>query len=173
MTDIQSQKVTDEPNENTIFMVWNFKDGMDVAPAFKRLCALVGNLNNSATNRFPQQKASVVLGISHGAWQRLDLPKPLPRELAEFAPIKGAKHTAVATRGDVHLHLRAEQQSVLYDMAAVLTDLLTPAADCAEEVHGFRYWDGRSILGFVDGTENPHDPAERAHFAIIGEEDAA
>lgn len=74
MTDIQSQRVTDEPNENTIFMVWNFKDGMDVAPAFKRLCALVGNLNNSATNRFPQQKASVVLGISHGAWQRLDLP---------------------------------------------------------------------------------------------------
>jgi len=173
MTDIQSQKVTDEPNENTIFMVWNFKDGMDVAPVFKRLCALVGNLNNSATNRFPQQKASVVLGISHGAWQRLDLPQPLPRELAEFAPIKGAKHTAVATRGDVHLHLRAEQQSVLYDIAAVLTDLLTPAADCAEEVHGFRYWDGRSILGFVDGTENPHDPAERAHFAIIGEEDAA
>ena len=64
MADIQSQKVTDEPNENTIFMVWNFKDGMDVAPVFKRLCALVGNLNNSATNRFPQQKAR-----AHGnAW---------------------------------------------------------------------------------------------------------
>jgi len=80
MADIQSQKVIDEPNENTIFMVWNFKDGMDVAPVFKRLCALVGNLNNSATNRFPQQKASVVLGISHGAWQRLDLPQPLPQQ---------------------------------------------------------------------------------------------
>ena len=64
MTDIQSQRVTDEPNENTIFMVWNFKDGMDVAPVFKRLCALVGNLTNSATNRFPQQKASVVLGMA-------------------------------------------------------------------------------------------------------------
>ena len=52
MTDIQSQKVTDEPNENTIFMVWNFKDGMDVAPAFKRLCALVGTpLVSTSCNR--------------------------------------------------------------------------------------------------------------------------
>ena len=67
MTDIQSQRVTDTPNENTIFMVWNFKDGIDASPAFKSLCGLIGNLNNSATNRFPQQKASVVLGISHGA----------------------------------------------------------------------------------------------------------
>jgi len=38
------------------------------------------------------------------------------------------------------------------------------------EVHGFRFWDGRSILGFVDGTENPIGD-ERAQFALVGEED--
>jgi porphyrinogen peroxidase len=39
-----------------------------------------------------------------------------------------------------------------------------------EEIHGFRYWDGRSILGFVDGTENPHGQ-ERAFFGLVGDND--
>ena len=176
MSDIQSQKVLDGPNENTIFMVWNFREKQDedaLRERFKDLCGLVQNLNNSAQNRFPNQAASCVMGIGRQAWLRLDLPKPLPKELADFRAVKGGRHEAVSTRGDLHFHLRAEQKSVLYDMAAVLTDFLLPLAECAVEVHGFRYWDGRSILGFVDGTENPHDPAERRLFGLVGEEDAA
>jgi porphyrinogen peroxidase len=34
-------------------MVWNFKKDLDVKDAFKRICALVINLNNSADVRFP------------------------------------------------------------------------------------------------------------------------
>jgi porphyrinogen peroxidase len=45
-----------------------------------------------------------------------------------------------------------------------------PAADCLEEIHGFTYWDGRSILGFVDGTENPVGN-ERQFYAAVGDED--
>ena len=29
------------------------------------------------------------------------------------------------------------------------------AVSPADEVHGFRYFDARDLLGFVDGTENP------------------
>jgi putative iron-dependent peroxidase len=32
---------------------------------------------------------------------------------------------------------------------------LAGAVTVADEVHGFRYWDERDLLGFVDGTENP------------------
>ena len=39
-----------------------------------------------------------------------------------------------------------------------------------EEIHGFRYWDSRSILGFVDGTENPQGQ-DRELFSMIGDED--
>ena len=28
-------------------------------------------------------------------------------------------------------------------------------ASVVDEVHGFRYFDARDLLGFVDGTENP------------------
>ena len=43
-------------------------------------------------------------------------------------------------------------------------------AEIVDEVHGFRYFDQRDLLGFVDGTENPSGgPAATA--ATIGDED--
>ncbi|MFA6083874.1 Dyp-type peroxidase [Mucilaginibacter sp.] len=167
-----SQNVTDYTNNNTIFLVWNFKADIQVKDQFNRLCKLVINLNNSANVRFPVSRASCVLGIGHDAWLRLGLPIPLPKELVNFAPVTGSKHTAVATRGDLHLHIRADNASICYDMAAAIAGILTPVADCAEEIHGFRYWDSRSILGFVDGTENPHG-IDREFFAIVGDDDPA
>ena len=45
-------------------------------------------------------------------------------------------------------------------------------AEVVDEVHGFRSFDERDVLGFVDGTENPEGAA--AHEAVlIGDEDAA
>jgi porphyrinogen peroxidase len=41
-----------------------------------------------------------------------------------------------------------------------------------DEVHGFRYFDDRDLLGFVDGTENPRGEAV-IDATLIGEEDAA
>ena len=167
---INSQNVLDYPNNNTIFMVWNFKEGTAVKEAFQNLCALISNLNNSARTRFPDARASVVLGIGFEAWHLLELPSPVPKEFETFSPIAGAKHTAVATRGDLHLHIRSDAFSYCVDAASAITDILRTVAVNAQEVHGFRYWDSRSILGFVDGTENPHGE-DRAYFGLIGDDD--
>ena len=153
-------------------MVWNFKDNLEIKEAFGRLCKLIINLNNSANVRFPVSRASCVMGIGHDAWLRLGLPAPLPKELANFAPIIGEKHTAVSSRGDLHFHIRADTTSICYDMAAAITDVLDAVAISVEEIHGFRYWDSRTILGFVDGTENPHGQ-DRELFGIIGDDDPA
>ncbi|WP_199140532.1 Dyp-type peroxidase [Pedobacter sp. ASV12] len=168
-----AQNVTDYPNNNTYFLVWNFKAAVDQAAiksTFQSICALVINLNNSGLNRFPDSKASCVMGIGYDAWLQLGLPQPLPKELKRFEPITGGKHTAISTKGDLHFHIRADNKSLAYDMSSALSEFMSPIADCIVEVQGFRYWDSRSILGFVDGTENPHG-ADREHFAIIAEED--
>ncbi|WP_300596134.1 Dyp-type peroxidase [Niabella sp.] len=166
------QNVTDYPNNNTIFAVWKFKKVPGIPAAFERLCALVDNLNHSFTIRVPSGRASCVMGIGHDAWLQLGLPTPLPKELKPFDAITGAKHTAVSTPADLHFHLRGPDMAVCFDMQIAITEVLAPVADCLEEIHGFRYWDGRSILGFVDGTENPVG-AERQQFAIVGDEDPA
>ncbi len=68
------QNVTHYPNNNTYFLIWNFKEGINllkIQSVFKRLCALVINLNNSALDRFPNSKASCVMGIGYEAWLNL------------------------------------------------------------------------------------------------------
>ena len=166
-----SQNVTDYPNFNTIFQVWTFREAGDLKQSFQRLCALVQNLNNSVYNRFPGSRTSCVLGIGHDAWKKLQLQEPLPKELLNFEAINGAKHSAVSTPGDLHVHLRADNNSICVDMAIEISKVLSAVADISEEVHGFKYWDSRSILGFVDGTENPQGE-DRDFFAKVGAEDA-
>jgi Dyp-type peroxidase family len=46
------------------------------------------------------------------------------------------------------------------------------AVSPVDEVHGFRYFDDRDLIGFVDGTENPRGEAA-IDAVLIGEEDAA
>ena len=168
--DIRPQNVLDYHGNTTIFMVWNFKKDSDVKHVFERICKLVINLNNSAGVRFPDCGVSCVMGIGYDAWLQLHLPIPLPKELENFEPIVGEKHKAVSSKGDLHLHIRGNGSSVCYDMAHAVSDVLEPVAISTEEIHGFRYWDGRSILGFVDGTENPHEQ-ERGFFGLVGDDD--
>jgi len=167
----QSQNVTDYPNNNTLFMVWKFIHQEEAKASFEKICALVGNLNNSYNIRVPDGKTSCVMGVGHDAWLKLGLPLPLPKELVNFETIAGAKHTAISTAGDLHFHLRAPNAAVCFDMAMAISKVLGDVAECLEEVHGFRYWDGRSILGFVDGTENPKGDKKRAYFGLIGDND--
>lgn len=168
--DGKPQNVLDYHGNNAIFMVWNFKKDLDFKDVFKRICKLVINLDNSAYVRFPDSGASCVMGIGYNAWIDLHLPIPIPKELKNFEPIVGEKHTAVSTKGDLHFHIRGDSSSVCYDLAHAVSDVLEPVSTCIEEIHGFRYWDGRSIFGFVDGTENPQGQ-ERAFFGLIGDDD--
>lgn len=88
----ESQNVTDYTNNNTIFMVWNFKENpYPVKTLLAELCKLVINLNNSANVRLSVSR----LSIGHDAWHRLDLPDQLPKKLVNFAPVIGVKHTPV------------------------------------------------------------------------------
>ena len=106
------QDVLGNHGTNTIFTVWNFKEGAPIKEAFQRICALVINLNHSAYVRFPDDNASCIMGIGYNAWHLLDLPKPLPKELEEFVPIVGSRYTAVSTKADLHFHLKGSNSSI-------------------------------------------------------------
>ena len=83
----------------------------------------------------------------------------------------GARH-AVSTPGDLLFHIRAERQDLCFELATQIMAKLGGAVATADEVYGFRYFDERDLLGFVDGTENPTDQAA-LDAALIGDEDPA
>src|SRR6202008_1330703 len=77
----------------------------------------------------------------------------------------------VATSGDLMLHIRAVSMDLCFELATQIMTRLGDAVAAADEVHGFKYFDERDLLGFVDGTENPEDQAA-IEATLIGDEDA-
>jgi putative iron-dependent peroxidase len=94
---------------------------------------------------------------------------PRPAELRPFSHIEGAKHAAPSTPGDVLFHIRAERPDLCFELERLLLMALGDAVVVVDEVQGFRYFDARDLLGFVDGTANPTG-AELPGAALIAEE---
>ena len=108
------------------------------------------------------------MGFGSDAWDRI-FGQPRPLDLHPFQEIKG-RHHAVSTPGDILFHIRAIRMDMCFELATQIMSRIGDAAGTVDEVHGFKYFDDRDLIGFVDGTENPVDQAA-LEAAIIGGED--
>ena len=115
-------------------------------------------------------RLSCIVGIGRGLWDRLQLDRR-PKELRPFAPVKGHVHAAPATPGDLLFHIRAERPDLCFEFERLLLDGLGDSVTVIDEVAGFRYFDARDLLGFVDGTANPTG-LDLPASALVGAEDA-
>jgi putative iron-dependent peroxidase len=111
------------------------------------------------------------VGISHRIWGPLT-GAPLPSELAPFQEVKGAVHTAVATPGDLLYHIRADSTDLIIEFEKILLEAFGDSVTAIDDVAGFRYFNGRDLLEFVDGTANP-DGLSLPAATIVGDEDPA
>ncbi|MET8704633.1 Dyp-type peroxidase [Kitasatospora sp. NPDC004723] len=150
-----------------IFLVLTIDPGGE--PAVRSLLPDLAGLRRAVGFRAPDAGLSCVTGIGSDAWDRL-FDGPRPAELHPFREVAGARHRAPATPGDLLFHLRADRMDLCFELAGRLTGRLAGAATVVDSVHGFRYFDDRDLLGFVDGTENPEGGAAEA-AVLIGDED--
>ena len=164
---MRPQNVTDKPGENAIFMVFGLIEKENTVETVKELCDRFPAIIRSMRNRFPEQEISGVMGFGAGAWSKLFPELTKPEELIPFEEIKGNKHTAVSTPGDLFFHIRSKKPDTCYEIARIISDALQEVTMAIDEVHGFRYFDGRAIIGFVDGTENPDFDTYK--YAVIGD----
>ncbi len=112
-----------------------------------------------------------VVGYGSDAWDKL-FGSPRPAELHPFQEIRSGGRHAVSTPGDILFHIRAKRMDLCFELATQIMNSIGSAVSVADEVQGFRYFDDRDIIGFVDGTENPQGDAVR-EAAIVGDEDPA
>jgi len=129
----------------------------------------LSGLGRSVGFRIPEASLQVVTAIGSDAWDRL-FAGPRPRELHPFRTLAGARHTAPATPGDLLFHIRASRMDLCFEFAAQVMKRLRGAVEVADEVQGFRYFDERDLIGFVDGTESPSGAAG-VSAAIVGADD--
>ncbi|MND44192.1 putative deferrochelatase/peroxidase YfeX [compost metagenome] len=167
--EIEPQAVDSAITRSAIFLVATFNPGDDNRDRVRALCADLGGLVRSVGKRVPSGNLSCVIGFGAAVWDGL-FGAPRPAGLHAFREFGSGERKAVATPGDILLHIRAEHMDLCFELAALVVKRLGQAVTVVDEVQGFRYFDMRSIIGFVDGTENP-GPREVARFTLVGDED--
>jgi putative iron-dependent peroxidase len=167
---VVAQPVVATLTRSAIFLVLKVNAGSSAEESVRALCGDLAGLLRAVGFRDLDGRLSCVLGFGSEAWDRL-FAGPRPAELHTFKEINGV-HRAVSTPGDILLHIRATREDLCFEFATQVMSRLGDAVTALDEVHGFKYFDDRDLIGFVDGTENPQD-ADAIEAAVIGEEDAA
>ncbi len=165
------QLVSSPLTKVAIFLVVTINPGDDHRATVLSLCADLSALLRGVGFRNLDGALSCIMGIGSDAWDRL-FGLPRPAELHSFQEILSGPRHAVSTPGDLIFHIRAKQMDLCFELATQIMARLKGAVSTADEVQGFRYFDERDVLGFVDGTENPTGNAA-ADAVFIGGEDPA
>ncbi|OYS58251.1 peroxidase [Limosilactobacillus reuteri] len=174
MNPSKAQDVWKDAGEHVKFNVLELKspDRAKEQEAIKEFVERFQAITRSLRIRDNKGNLKVALGFSSDAWDYLFPNAPKPKELEAYQTLTGPKYKMPAAEGDIFLHIRANDEAVVYEFMAQIMLFIKDITNVVDETKGFRYFEGRAIIGFIDGTENP-EPQDAAEYAIIGDEDPA
>lgn len=167
-----AQDVWKDPGKNVSFIVLalNHQDLADEQEHIATFADMSQSIIRSMRIRNPESGLQVAIGFSNKAWDYLFPNAKKPKELETYQTLTGAEYSMPASDGDIFLHIRASEEAVVYEIVRQFMKLLSPVTTVIDETKGFRYLEGRAIIGFIDGTEAPAIE-DAADYAIIGDED--
>jgi putative iron-dependent peroxidase len=154
---------------SAIFLVVCIKPDPESYATVRSLCADLPGIFRAVDFRRLEASLSCVAGFGSDAWDKL-FQKPRPAELHPFRELRSGERHAVSTPGDVLFHIRAKRMDLCFELVTQIMDRIGGAVSTVDETHGFRYFDDRDLLGFVDGTENPRAGAA-LNAALVADED--
>lgn len=165
----EAQPVTQPPGRTAFFISLHIADTPQALDTVRGFCEDFPALLRSMMIRDTSRSVNGVIGFGAVAWDRL-FGSPRPAHLHIFEEIRGTTHVAPSTPADLFFHLRADTMDVCFELARLIMVKLGDAVIPHDEVQAFRSFDGRSIVGFIDGTENPTNN-EAYEVAVVGVED--
>jgi porphyrinogen peroxidase len=165
------QPVVGALTRSAIFLVLSVRQGEDAYARLRAFCGDLSGLIRAVEFRDIEAGLTCVAGFGSDVWDKL-FGAPRPAELHPFREIRSGSRHAVSTPGDILFHIRARRMDLCFELATQIMDSIGDIVSVADEVQGFRYFDDRDVMGFVDGTENPRGSAA-GDAALIGDEDPA
>jgi putative iron-dependent peroxidase len=166
-----AQPVASPLTRAAIFLVATVKPGSASRDTMRAFCGDLAALVRAVEFRDLEGGLSCVMGFGANAWDRL-FGAPRPAELHPFREIRSGARHAVSTPGDLLFHIRAKRMDLCFELATQIMARIGSAVSPVDEVQGFRFFDDRDLIGFVDGTENPRGAAV-VDAVLIGDEDTA
>ncbi len=152
-----------------IFLVVSIKPDRESYATVRSLCADLPGIFRAVDFRRVEGGLSCVAAFGSDVWDRL-FGKPRPAELHPFREIRSGERHAVSTPADLLFHIRARRMDLCFEMVTQIMERIKGAVQAVDETHGFRYFEDRDLLGFVDGTENPRAGAALDAALVAGED---
>jgi putative iron-dependent peroxidase len=167
---VLAQPVAAPLTRAAIFLVATLNPDSENRAILRSFCGDLAALLRAVEFRDLEGALSCIMGFGSEAWDRL-FGQPRPAELHPFREIRAGARHAVSTPGDLLFHIRARRMDLCFELATQIMARIENAVSPVDEVQGFRYFDDRDLIGFVDGTENPRGAAV-VDAVLIGDEDA-
>jgi putative iron-dependent peroxidase len=155
-----------EANLHGMILLLNALDGHQAAIRLQlaRLPALVQRLSD----QFSESNLSAVAAIGVGYWDTLYVNQR-PKDLVPWSALSVDDIDMPALPYDMLLQIRADRYDVLHLAAQQCFQLLNQHVELAEQIHAFRYMDGRDLTGFIDQPDAPKGRRKR-EIALISEQ---
>lgn len=168
---IDAQSVDAPLTSSATFLVLSVnKSSSDNLSTVRSALGGIAGLAKNVAIRDLNAEFACTVGIGSEIWDELT-GKPRPKELHPFKEMKGQTHTAPSTPGDLLFHIRSERRDLNFEFERQLMEQLGGSVSVVDETVGFRYFDVRDLLGFVDGTANPVGPAVPECTLVTNEDD--
>ena len=165
------QEVLGPLTRAAIFLVVTVNRDAESYSAVRSFCNDLAGLIRAVEFRDIDAGLTCITAFGADIWNPL-FGKPRPAELHPFREFRSGNRYAPATPGDILFHIRAGRMDICFELATQIMERIGDSVVVADETQGFRYFEDRDLIGFVDGTENPRGALALA-AALVGEEDAA
>lgn len=153
------------PSNHARFIVLNLKN-LSIDGLKQQLNALLSTRDRLITQH-PEAEIKTSIAFGPELWAKLY--HTTPEGFKQLEPIQGAFEMPVVP-ADVLIHIASARTDICFALSQSFFDGIQDQVEVLDERVCFRYLDGRDLTGFIDGTENPQFPDDRAETALLGED---
>lgn len=164
----QPQKgVCAEPNLHAQYLLLNVVD--DDTQAIRDKLARTLNLFDHYDNEHYEAMVTGVVAVGVQYWPEL-YPENIPKSLKAFPDMQCEDRCAPNTPCDLFIQIRADRQDICYALGLAIMNLFRLHVELVDQVHGFRYLDGRDLTGYLIAADNPRG-MKKLDVGLVNDDD--
>ena len=153
------------PSDHARFIVLRLKD-LTIAELKEKLEDLFTTRDRLITQH-PNAQIKTAVAFGPELWAQLYTQSPAG--FKQLEAIQGSFQMPVVP-ADILIHIAAQRADFCFALSQSFFDGIQDKVEVLDERVCFRNFDGRDLTGFIDGTENPQFPDDRAETALLGKE---
>ena len=150
------------PSDHARFIVLRLKD-LSISELKQQIEALLSTRDRLITQH-PNDQIKTAIAFGPELWSRLYSQTPEGFKQLDPQQVAFNMHVVPA---DVFIHIASARADICFAISQAFFSGIQNKVDVLDERACFRFFDGRDMTGFIDGTENPQFPDDRAETALL------